>query len=767
MDQFQNLSHGPGRPQCRITMEVNFNNPQKAIDQIKLICRSQANKEKVKFFAKALLDLIENENVEKSSQTENEKVEKSSQTDMDISEFISEVTKNASSDDLAYLISSMWIHIYMVDKVKLMMMFFNELSFDRQVDFFAFLGHCLNEDMYKASIQNDKTSSDLNLDDLKASNKSDFYQRCDKRLKYFIDNLTERAVYKNENLNFKSNIYENILKARNSKFISEAGLKEHMVAYLASGKSMHTTQVFSKQGGKGTRPILEKVLKNSEEICAFSAPEKTFLFFSFDNIQKLLKSYRIGGNHQKKILAIVVCSILCLFFGDKKCELQYKQENSPAHWYSEYTYVAGKQIFVQQLSSNILKKCVKVDEEDNKVINDFFENELKEALDAVTNDMDENQQDSVDLRARAEIAKKRKLCHSGHINDQVRSNRTICDRQYCKAKLKESGTEIVTFVNDDSQVDNLEKENLKAKRYLDVPNITIDDTPKEMAVGAVVINPNTPERIAKVLDVIIESADMKNKFSVKIVLADGTVTKVFNENEEFRKFVVVTADGLPYKAMIELIKNVHTCAECGKRLRYIADMTDHMQEFKHKEFYQTYGNILPNIGHFHYSLTMLRSLVKLEWKLDYQELVKSIHFETPKALFMQEKVTDFRKSLDTYRTAREAKLREFVTPYVKYARENNLDINVASFLLWKKFFVKSQTYEALFQIEKYYGTSFLLFHSSLRANNFKLVKTAKKIFSSLFHINRHPNYAIMDIHTEYLDEKLSENLRELCHTQLV
>ena len=150
MDQFQNLSHGPGRPQCRITMEVNFNNPQKAIDQIKLICRSQANKEKVKFFAKALLDLIENENVEKSSQTENEKVEKSSQTDMDISEFISEVTKNASSDDLAYLISSMWKHIYMVDKMKLMMMFFNELSFDGQVNIFAFLGNCLNEDMFKA-----------------------------------------------------------------------------------------------------------------------------------------------------------------------------------------------------------------------------------------------------------------------------------------------------------------------------------------------------------------------------------------------------------------------------------------------------------------------------------------------------------------------------------------------------------------------------------------------------------------------------------------
>ena len=59
---------------------------------------------------------------------------------------------------------------------------------------------------------------------------------------------------------------------------------------------------------------------------------------------------------------------------------------------------------------------------------------------------------------------------------------------------------------------------------------------------------------------------------------------------------------------------------------------------------------------------MLRSLVKLEWDIDYDHLVKSIHFETPKALFTQHKVTDYRKSMDTRRTVRQAKMREFVTP---------------------------------------------------------------------------------------------------------
>ena len=208
--------------------------------------------------------------------------------------------------------------------------------------------------------------------------------------------------------------------------------------------------------------------------------------------------------------------------------------------------------------------------------------------------------------------------------------------------------------------------------------------------------------------------------------------------------------------MMDLIKNEHKCAVCGKRIEFLADMTDHMHKTGHCEFFQTYGNILPNIGHFHYSLTMLRSLVKLQWNIDFQELVKSIHFVSPKALFSQEKVTDYRK-----RTARKAKIRELVTPYVKYSKEKNLEISVEAFLLWKKFLVDNENYETVFQIEKYYGTSFFLFHAGLRANNFKLVTIAKKIFSPLFHINRHPNYSVMDIHTDYLESTLAKKAPEL------
>ena len=61
--------------------------------------------------------------------------------------------------------------------------------------------------------------------------------------------------------------------------------------------------------------------------------------------------------------------------------------------------------------------------------------------------------------------------------------------------------------------------------------------------------------------------------------------------------------------------------------------------------------------------------------------------------------------------------------------------------------MKSDLYNTVFQIEQIYGMSFLLFHSALRVNNMKLAKVAKKTFSTLFHINKHPNYYVIDVHT--------------------
>ena len=148
---------------------------------------------------------------------------------------------------------------------------------------------------------------------------------------------------------------------------------------------------------------------------------------------------------------------------------------------------------------------------------------MQDAIDFVTNDVDNDNQDTVDIQKKVTIAKKRKLCSSGHINDNVKSNRTVCDRQHCKSKLQFGNPIAMKPSYKETNNDDVEKEILRAKHYMNVPNISNGEKPKEMAVGALAVNPNTPDRIARCLDEVIDAADMKNKFSVKIVLNANSV----------------------------------------------------------------------------------------------------------------------------------------------------------------------------------------------------------------------------------------------------
>jgi hypothetical protein len=234
-----------------------------------------------------------------------------------------------------------------------------------------------------------------------------------------------------------------------------------------------------------------------------------------------------------------VCSILCLLpeGNKKKSEIQYTCENTPANWLFQYKYQPEKNVLIKNLNAKTLKDCIQVDTEDMKVFEDIFNKDLENAMEYVKNDLSEDCQDSIDIIARAVIAKKRKLCSNGHINYNVKTNRKICDRQSCKANLDMSNKATIEVTVDDKKEENekIDKQSEKAKVYLSVPNILPDDKPKELAVGATAVNPNTKDRIAKVLDEILEAADMKNNYSVKIIVSANNVTKVFQTSKEFRK----------------------------------------------------------------------------------------------------------------------------------------------------------------------------------------------------------------------------------------
>ena len=54
----------------------------------------------------------------------------------------------------------------------------------------------------------------------------------------------------------------------------------------------------------------------------------------------------------------------------------------------------------------------------------------------------------------------------------------------------------------------------------------------------------------------------------------------------------------------------------------------------------------------------------------------------------------------------------------------------------------------IYEIEKNFGTSLLLYISGMRANNNPVMKAAKKCFSPLFHVNQNPIYSQLDIHSD-------------------
>ena len=272
--EFDKIVTKAGRPKTKI--EINFNEPLKNFEQIKRLAQLDDMKILLKEFGIAILELFKDDEVD---------IDDESQTPAEI---ITEVFHQIPLDH----------HEVMVEPI---CEFIDKMNLENQTKLYSKLGLSLNKVLYE--ISDNETSSDLNLADLMNYKKEAFYESLDPRLKAFVDSITEKSGNRknnHDNKNFKINAVENLMKARNNNHVSVSGVREHIVAYLSSGKSRHVTQLFSKQGPKGSRPLLENILENSMEVFKFEAPQDKSVFISFDNIQKLYKNYRLGVSENKK-----------------------------------------------------------------------------------------------------------------------------------------------------------------------------------------------------------------------------------------------------------------------------------------------------------------------------------------------------------------------------------------------------------------------------------------------------------------------------------
>ena len=154
-----------------------------------------------------------------------------------------------------------------------------------------------------------------------------------------------------------------------------------------------------------------------------------------------------------------------------------------------------------------------------KILNDFFENELQEEMNRVFNDMNEDIEDSVDLELKRNFAKKIKYCEEGHRNNIQRKNRKYCNIGNCKSILKdnEQNDEVPDSIGEKDPA-------LSASEYyMSLPNINSEKV-EEVPIGAIPINPNNKERVQKCLDEILDKCNMTDNYSIKLSI-EGTISE--------------------------------------------------------------------------------------------------------------------------------------------------------------------------------------------------------------------------------------------------
>ena len=210
-----------------------------------------------------------------------------------------------------------------------------------QIEIYSFLGKTFNKHVWTES--NQHVPSDIDIPKLMEITKTDKLNDADLRIKAFLEGLTHKTqkynFYKGDNANDLANCWDSILKARNKKYVSLAGLKEHIVCYISSNKNKFVTEILRNTCAKGNRNLVEKILDLSQLTLEFKNPEKISLFISFDNIQKLFKSYRLSEEEQERVYGVIVTSILAILPDGLKIDtIQYKASNNLTYWYSEFRY---------------------------------------------------------------------------------------------------------------------------------------------------------------------------------------------------------------------------------------------------------------------------------------------------------------------------------------------------------------------------------------------------------------------------------------------
>ena len=474
-------------------------------------------------------------------------------------------------------------------------------------------------------------------------------------------------------------------------------------------------------------------------------------------------------------------------------DVQYTLRHSPMLWLHAFEINENNLYLVEKLDTDILKSLIKLDEVDEDLILGRFGFEIECAIKQVQGEMHKDGKDMVDLVLEVEekeLERQDKFCENGHRNIKPRANQIkckICKRMIYKKHnyeneedfetLKETIKQI-TVRNEgnngkmhDILISDTNKSVTKAELYPRVRNFNNENLAIYRSQGTILANPNTFPRVKLVLRGIKKLTGTSKMYNSSITFTDDNKVMVKTwEVNNLRTWIAITADGLPHKLLIDVVKHCYICEECGKDFDVISDVTGHMLDHGHKTFFKEFGNCIIKIGGLHAEMNMLRSYVSLTWKIFYGFLSKAIGFLSPKAQLVMSKVTDLHKGWDAFIAQRNAVIREIVKAFLEFATKKGIKANSDTFEEWEKNEVKNENLKLMIQIQRYFGTALWMYRAGSRANYFKLSRAGMRVFSGLFHINGNHNYSSIELYDDYLMTSMeckNPELFEHFRTQMV
>ena len=174
--------------------------------------------------------------------------------------------------------------------------------------------------------------------------------------------------------------------------------------------------------------------------------------------------------------------------------------------------------------------------------------------------------DSVDVNLEKSSAKKIRLCEKGHENVVLRKNKKFCSSQKCKALLTLKTPEEEERCQSAPLPENtISPDEQRSIYYMKLPNIHSEKM-EEIPMGAIPINPNNKSRVRKCLDDILSKCNMSGKYSVKLCIEGKNIKKELIQTDEDRTWILLSCDGLPFRHIISIIQENHTCIDCGKNV---------------------------------------------------------------------------------------------------------------------------------------------------------------------------------------------------------